>query len=172
MVYIPGVEYDGPLPEAEPYFNISNRFWKRPKNWEQIIDAVRWAANDDVPLQVSGPDFLVANLVEQAARQRRLIHLVNYDARNTPTISSVQVTCAIPDGKVAKDVSLYEVDSDSPQALSFTPGPFVRLVHDSRGEDLRGHRGQLVDSWRGTGGRGGTGFQPVTVTARMAVPQS
>jgi hypothetical protein len=123
VVYIPGVEYDGPLPEAEAYFNISNRFWKRPKNWEQIIDAVRWAANDDPPLQVAGPDFLVANLVEQAARQRRLIHLVNYDAQNTRSISSVRVTCAVPNGKVAKDVSLYEVEGDSPQALSFTPEP-------------------------------------------------
>ncbi|MGA2986822.1 MAG: hypothetical protein ABSG32_23725, partial [Terriglobia bacterium] len=123
VVYIPGMEYDGPLPEAEAYFNISNRFWKRPKNWEQIIDAVRWAANDDPPLQVAGPDFLVANLVEQAARQRRLIHLVNYDAQNTRSISSVRVTCAVPNGKVAKDVSLYEVEGDSPQALSFTPEP-------------------------------------------------
>ncbi len=122
VVYIPGVEYDGPLPEAESYFNISNRFWKRPRNWEQIVDAVRWAANDAPPLQVSGPDFLVANLVEQAARQRRLIHLVNYDARNTPTISSVAVTCALPDGKLAKDVSFYEVESDSARALSFAPG--------------------------------------------------
>jgi hypothetical protein len=123
VVYLPGVEYDGPLPEAESYFNISNRFWKRPKNWEQIIDAVRWAANDDPPLQVAGPDFLVANLVEQPARQRRLIHLVNYDARHTPTISSVRVTCAVPKGKVAKDVRLYEVESDSPRALDFTPEP-------------------------------------------------
>ncbi len=122
VVYIPGVEYDGPLPESEPYFNISNRFWKRPKNWEQIIDAVRWAANDEPVLQVSGPDFLVANFVEQAKQQRRLIHLVNYDAGNTPTISSVAVTCAVPEGRVVKGVSLYEVDRDSPQALSFTRG--------------------------------------------------
>jgi len=121
VVYLPGVEYDGPVPEAEPYFNISNRFWKRPKNWEQMVEAVRWAANDALLLQASGPDFLVANFVEQVPRERRLIHLVNYDARNTPGISSVQVTCAIPDGKVAKDVSLYEVDSDSPRALSFMP---------------------------------------------------
>src|ERR1019366_3476780 len=77
VVYIPGVEYDGPLPAAEPYFNISNRFWKRPANWEQIIDAVHWVENHAPLLQVSGPDFLVANLVEQAERQRRLIHLVN-----------------------------------------------------------------------------------------------
>lgn len=121
-VYLPAIEYDGHLPEAEPYFNISNRFWKRPRNWEQIMNAVRWAANDAPLLQVSGPDFLVANLVEQASRQRRLIHLINYDARNTSSISSVQVTCATPDGKVVKDVSLYEVESESPRVLSFTPG--------------------------------------------------
>jgi len=123
VVYLPAVEFDGPLPEAEAYFNIGNRFWKRPKNWEQIIDAVRWAANEDPPLEIAGPDFLVANLVEQAGRQRRMIHLVNYDARNTPTISSVAVTCAVPEGKVAKDVSLYEVEGDSPRVLSFRPGP-------------------------------------------------
>jgi hypothetical protein len=123
VVYLAGVEFDGPLPEAEPYFNISNRFWKRPKNWEQIIDAVRWASNDDPLLQVDGPDFLVANLVDQSARQRRLIHLVNYDARNTAVISSVRVSCAVPQGKVAKDVSLYEVEGESSRALGFTPAP-------------------------------------------------
>jgi hypothetical protein len=123
VVYIPGVEYDGPLPAAEPYFNISNRYWKRPKNWEQIVDAIRWVENHAPLLQVSGPDFLVANLVEQQGRQRRLIHLVNYDARNTPTISAVRVTCSIPDLKTAKDVSAYEVASDSPRSLSFMPGP-------------------------------------------------
>ncbi len=123
VAYIPGVEYDGPLPEAEPYFNISNRFWKRPRNWQQIIDAVHWAANEDVPLKVDGPDFLVANLVEQATRERRLIHLVNYDGQKTPEIPSVQVTCAIPNGKVAKSVTLHEVESESPRALSFTPEP-------------------------------------------------
>jgi hypothetical protein len=122
VVYISGVEYDGPLPEAEPYFNISNRFWKRPKNWEQIVDAIRWAANEDPPLQVEGPDFLVANLVEQREKQRRLIHLVNYNAQNAPAISSVRCTCTLPHGAVAKDVRIYEVDGDSPRVLSFSPG--------------------------------------------------
>ena len=122
VVYISGLEYDGPLPEAEPYFNISNRFWKRPKNWEQIVDAIRWAANEDPPVQVEGPDFLVANLVEQGARQRRLIHLVNYDARNTPAISFLRCTARVPSGKVVKDVEMYEVDADSPRPLRFNPG--------------------------------------------------
>ena len=123
VVYLPAVQFDGSLPDAEAYFNISNRFWKRPRNWEEITTAIRWAANVDLPLEVSGPDFLAANLVEQGARQRRLIHLVNYDARNTPAISSLRCTARVPSGKVVKDVKMYEVDTDSPRQLTFSPGP-------------------------------------------------
>jgi hypothetical protein len=123
VAYIPGLQFDGPLPEAEAYFNISNQFWKRPRNWEEFVASVRWAADGHVPLEIAGPDFLVANLVEQSARQRRLIHLVNYDARNTPSIASVRCTLALPSGKVAKDVKMYEVAADVPRALSFSPGP-------------------------------------------------
>jgi hypothetical protein len=123
VVYLPGVGYDGALPEAEPHFNISNRFWKRPKNWEQIVDAIRWAANDDPPLRIGGPDFLVANLVEQSEKQRRLIHLINYNAPNTPSIPSVPCACTLPRGKAAKDVKMCEVDADRPRVLSFSPGP-------------------------------------------------
>jgi hypothetical protein len=123
VAYIPALQFDGPLPEPEAYFNISNQFWKRPKNWEEIVASIRWAADGNVPLEIAGPDFLVANLVEQSARQRRLIHLVNYDAQHMPSISSVRCTCALPSGKVAKDVKMYEVAADSPRALSFSPGP-------------------------------------------------
>lgn len=65
----------------------------------------------------------MANLVEQAGKRRRLIHLVNYNARSTPTISSVRVTCAVPNGRVPEDVILCDVECDSPRALSFNPRP-------------------------------------------------
>jgi hypothetical protein len=122
VVYLPAVQFDGALPQAEAYFNISNRFWKRPRNWEEISAAIRWAANADLPLEVDGPDFLVANLVEQGARQRRLIHLVNYDARHTPAISSLRCTARVPGGRVVKEVKMFEVDADSPRPLDFSPG--------------------------------------------------
>jgi glycosyl hydrolase family 42 (putative beta-galactosidase) len=123
VVYVPAVEFDGPLPEAEPYFNISNRFWKRPRNWQELIAAIRWAANAELPFEVSGPDFLVANLVEQDTRQRRLLHLVNYDAAKTPALSALQCTVRIPGGNVVKEVKMYEVGGDSPRPIDFTPGP-------------------------------------------------
>ncbi len=77
-VYFSVVEFDGALPEGKPYFAISNRFWKRPKNWAEIVEGLRWAAREEIPLRVMGPEYVVANLVEQPGR--RILHLVNYNA--------------------------------------------------------------------------------------------
>ena len=119
VVYFPSVEFDGPLPQPEPYFAISNRFWKRPRNWSEIAAGVRWAAQDGIPLDVSGPEFLVANLVEQPDRQRRLLHLVNYSARSTPQIQSIAVRCRLPQGKTAREVKVDSPDTPVSQMLNF-----------------------------------------------------
>lgn len=112
VVYVPAVEFDGSMPEAEPYFTISNRFWKLPKNWQDIVTSVRWAASEEIPLKAGGPDYLVANLVEQSEKQRRLVHLVNYDTRRAP-IQSVEIECRLPQGVAAKQVSLYSPDASA-----------------------------------------------------------
>jgi hypothetical protein len=119
VVYFPGLEFDGPLPPPEPYFSIGTAFWKRPKNWKELVDAVSWAAQGDVPLQVSGPDFLGANLVEQPERRRRLVHLVNYNTSSPPSIENIEVKCAIPEGKPAAAVRLYSADIDMYDTLNF-----------------------------------------------------
>jgi hypothetical protein len=119
VVYFPGIDFDGPLPPPTPYFGITEEFWKRPRNWEEVINAVHWAAKGDVPLEVSGPDFLVANLVEQRDKRRRLVHLVNYNTKGTPVIDGIDVKCEVPEGQAAKDVTLYSPDSDATQSLGF-----------------------------------------------------
>jgi hypothetical protein len=123
VAYIPHVEYDGPLPAPGPNFEIPDSLWKRPKNWEDITEAIRWAANGDIPMEIMGPDFLAANLVEQTEKQRRMIHLVNFNAPNVPVIPNVDVTCQVPQSTVVKEVSMYEVDSESPSKINFSAGP-------------------------------------------------
>ena len=118
-MYFPGIEFDGVMPPAASFFSIGEEFWKRPKNWQELVDAISWAAQGDVPLQVSGPDFLAANLVEQPDKQRRLVHLVNYNTSATPSIENIQVQCAVPKGKSASAVTLYSVHSDTGDALNF-----------------------------------------------------
>jgi hypothetical protein len=120
VVYLPSIEFDGALPPPEPYFTITNRFWKRPKNWQEIIDAVNWAAGDPLPFAVEGPEFLAANYTYQPRLQRYLIHLVNYNATNVPLVKDVQVQVALPGGKRAARVTQYGPDSGDARRLKFT----------------------------------------------------
>jgi hypothetical protein len=119
VAYFPGIEFDGPLPKAESYFIIGPEFWKQPKNSKELVDAVSWAARGDIPMQVSGPEFLAANLVEQSNKRRRLIHLVNYNSKQVPSIMDIEVRCATPEGKPARAIRLYSTDIDSYEILKF-----------------------------------------------------
>ena len=123
VVYFPAVEFDGPLPEMERNFKIGGEFWRLPKNWKEITEAVRWAARDEIPVQVSGPDFLVAHLVSQLEKRRMLLHLVNINARNVRSIGAVQVSCRLPSQAAAKEVRIYSPDSEAPVSVAVSNGP-------------------------------------------------
>jgi hypothetical protein len=116
VVYLPGIEFDGPLPPREPYFIIGPAFWKRPKNWKQLVDEISWAGREPMPLEVSGPEYLAANLVEQREKRRRIVHLVNYNRQN-PSIENIQVKCALPEGSEVRDVHLYSIDRENGEQL-------------------------------------------------------
>jgi len=117
VVYIPAVRFDGPLPEFGKYFPVDPRFWKLPKDARDITDGVRWAARDDIPVEVNGPAYLVASVVEQPTKQRWMVHLVNYNARRTPALEPVEVTCRIPAGKSVKGIRLFSPDAVEPRTV-------------------------------------------------------
>ncbi len=117
-VYIPGVAFDGTLPEMPDYFRIDDRFWKRPKNWQEIVEAIRWASGNAIPVQIDGPDFLVANVVAQREKRRLLIHLVNYNAKNVPSLSAVQIRCRLPQSQAAPKAEVISPDLEAPQTLA------------------------------------------------------
>jgi hypothetical protein len=119
VVYIPELVFDGPLPGFDIYFTIGTNFWKRPKNGNELVDAVDWVARHDLAMRVAGPDFLGANLVEQPEKQRRLVHLVNYNTAQVPSIENIEVKCAVPGGNSAQTVRFYSPASDSFDALNF-----------------------------------------------------
>lgn len=119
VVYFPGIPFDGPLPKMEEYFTIDNRFWKRPANWEELISEIQWAANARMPVEISGPEFLAANLVGQPEKPREMVHLVNFNAKNTPSISGIDVVCHTPKGATPTSVKLLRLEDDSPVDLTF-----------------------------------------------------
>lgn len=113
VVYIPEIVFDGPLPAFEPYFTIGTAFWKRPKNSKELIDALVWAAQNDIAMHVAGPDFLGANLVEQPDKRRRSVHLVNYNITQVPIIENIEVSCKVPEGNTVHAIRHYSPDADN-----------------------------------------------------------
>jgi hypothetical protein len=117
VVYVPVVEFDGPMPPIETYFAITNVFWKRPKNWKDIVEAVQWAAAEEFPITVEGPDFLVANCTIQKQDRRLLLHMVNYGSSTSPTLSEIRVRVMLPQDKVAKTATHYAPESADGRSL-------------------------------------------------------
>lgn len=116
-VYIPELRFDGPLPEMEPYFRIDNGFWKAPKNANELIQATLWAAKDQIPVAVSGPDYLVANTVAQPSRHRVMVHLVNYKSKSHESVGAVDVNVQLPRGARVGEVRLYSPEGNHGQTL-------------------------------------------------------
>lgn len=118
-VYIPAIEFDGPLPPDQPYFTLGTEFWKRPKNWQDIVDAVIWSAGEKLPVSVEAPEFVAMNLLEQTAKRRRIIHLVNYDMEKNSSIDGISIRCATPADKPAAAVRFYSPQADDGQPINF-----------------------------------------------------
>ena len=118
-VYIPELEFDGALPPDQPYFTLGTEFWKRPKNWQDLVDAISWAAGARMPVSVVAPDFIAINLLEQTAKQRRILHLVNYGAGKDRSVGGISVRCATPEGKPATGVRFYAPDAAEGKPIDF-----------------------------------------------------
>jgi hypothetical protein len=119
-VYLPALRFDGPLPVPGAYFATTNRYWKRPLNSEEFVEAVRWAARDSLPVQIGGPAWLVANLVQQPGQRRMLLHLVNYSKPMAP-IKDVKVNSRLP----VRSVQVFSPDADVVALAAGPHGGFV-----------------------------------------------
>jgi len=119
VVYVPEMEFDGPLPPSERYFPIDNRFWKLPKNWRQLLDAVRWAARDELPLEIEGPPYLIANIVSISSGNMQVLHLLNYNYKNRSPVESIPVTWQLPKSKAQLSARLLRPGRE-PESLTLS----------------------------------------------------
>jgi hypothetical protein len=115
--YIRSIRYDGALPEMEPHFSISNRFWKLPANAPDLVAAVRWTMRDEMPLEISGPPHLVANATRQPEKRRLSVHLVNYRPALGP-IAQTNLRLRLPGAAAAKYARFLEPGVERPVPLA------------------------------------------------------
>ena len=123
--YLPVMEFDGMLPRHQAYFAILSEFWKRPKNWKQLVDLVQWAADDQVQIQLDGPRGMVVNYTGQPLKQRAFVHLVNYD--QAATAKSVKVGVRLPDNRQASRITVRAPGSNDAQTINFNKNGDMKL---------------------------------------------
>ena len=114
------------IPEVKPAIAkpravwMTSKYWKLPINSQELIEAVRWAAGDQLSLEVKAPGTVVAQVTAQKRDKKLLVHFLNYDVARVPRVTDVVADLKIPDGKNVKGVSLLTPDGSGIPNLPHT----------------------------------------------------
>ena len=103
VVYITSIN---PSKKRSEFSKMSNKFWKLPKNWQQLKDAVTWAAGGELSLEVKAPEYVVAEILQHEELDELILHLVNFNVVEVPTVKNVEVDLRIPEGMSVKQLSM------------------------------------------------------------------
>ncbi|HUX10958.1 MAG TPA: hypothetical protein VMW51_09970, partial [Terriglobia bacterium] len=116
VTYIPAVR---PAMEKPPAAAMSSKYWKLPLNWKELIDGVRWAAGR-LSLEVKAPETaaVVAELMDQPGKGRRLVHLINFAGPQGDPVSNVEVAVEVPEGKESGRVTLLTPDGGQSRTVA------------------------------------------------------
>jgi hypothetical protein len=112
VVYITSIE---PSIIRSEFANMTNKYWKLPRNWQQLKEAVKWAAGGELSLELKAPPYVVAELLEQKELDELVLHLVNFNVVNEPEVENVEVDLLIPEGNSIKRVSLLTATESGTQ---------------------------------------------------------
>jgi hypothetical protein len=113
VVYLPSVN---PAIRKPPAVPMSSPYWKLPLNWQEMIEAVRWAAGGSFSLEVEAPKTLAvtAEFLQQPARNRRLVHLLNYASPQGSTVSNIRVEVELPEATQVRQAKMLSPDGGEP----------------------------------------------------------
>lgn len=118
VAYIPEVKPAIAKPPAVP---MTSEYWKLPLNWQELIDAVRWAAGGHLSLDVKAPLTVATELTEQKREKKLLVHFLNYDVARVPRVMNIAADLEIPEGESVKGISLCTPDGPDIPNLPYTP---------------------------------------------------
>ncbi|MFC2076322.1 hypothetical protein ACFLT7_04490 [candidate division KSB1 bacterium] len=104
------------VPRVIPAFQGNAVKLNLPLNWPELVEAVKWAAGDDLSIEVNAPLTVVMNLYEKKKDDLLLLHLVNF---KQDTIESIPIDLKIPLGKEVKSVTLISTDREGKTVVKF-----------------------------------------------------
>jgi len=101
------------IPRVIPSYEGNRVKMNLPVNWPELVEAVKWACNDNLSLEIQAPLTVVMNLYEKKDKDQLMLHLVNFGRE---MIRDIPVELKVPEGKKAQSVTL--ISTDNPQTVS------------------------------------------------------
>jgi hypothetical protein len=120
VAYLPAMEFDGNLPPLQSYFELGKEYWKRPKNWKELVELVNWTTDDQVPVRLNAPRGIAINSTSQLLKRRAFIHVVNYDRSNVATAKAIEIDVRVPENHLASRVTVHVPGQRAAQPLEFS----------------------------------------------------
>jgi len=122
VFYLPRIAYSTEPPVPSLNYRFTNEHWKLPKNYPELLAAVKWAAGDRLTLSVQAPLSVAAELVEQRSSGNWILHLVNFDFARP--VVNIPVHLRLPEGRNLKEAVMETPDGSGSQLLkaSITEG--------------------------------------------------
>lgn len=108
VVYVSEVKPAIPKP---PGVAMTSQYWKLPVNTDELIEAVAWAADDNLMLEVKAPKTVTANLLRQRGSGALQIHLVNYNVGENTSVENIEVSMRLPSGVSGRQVRVFSPDT-------------------------------------------------------------
>ncbi len=115
VVYVPAVEPSIEPPRPRMSYTINGPYWALPANTRNLVESVRWAAGGRLAVEVDAPPSVTVELTAPAGSKTWLLHLVNFDFRNT--VSNIEVRLRPPDGFDAREAVVETPDGPAPEKL-------------------------------------------------------
>jgi len=81
-VYIPNIEPVIEPPPPQLAYAFPNHYWRLPKNHEDIVASIEWAAHYRLSAEVKAPQWVTIELAQQDKRLL-VLHLVNYKLKQS-----------------------------------------------------------------------------------------
>lgn len=126
VAYLPGLV---PSIAVPPRTAFVNRYWAPPRNAGEFVDALRWSVGGRLGWELTAPPSVAVNAYRQPARNRSLLHLVNFDHARRPALENLKLAIRTAEAASIRQVSLYSPDEDAEAGLPISrAGGAVEVV--------------------------------------------
>lgn len=116
VAYIPAIQPAVPRPHAE---SMISKYWKRPLNWKQLVDALRWTVGGSFSVEIKAPPTVTLESLAQDATNTLFVHLLNYAVGRQPVVDGIELSLHLPGGRKVKDVELSSPDQSTTESLKY-----------------------------------------------------